>query len=170
MAYLKKGKQPPTKGKGSKLSAKMLLFVDEYLTDLNASAAVIRAGYKTRNKNRIATELLNHPLVKAEIERRQEKRRETLELQADYLIHKLVSIIEATEEDNPQACLRAIELAGKSIALWKERQEISGPDGKAIEMEQRLKEDVADFTNKLKKLGEAGNVYQIGVPKKQTGS
>lgn len=163
MAYLKKGAEPPKRGKGSKLSAKMELFICEYLVDLNASAAVQRAGYVTRNRNRIAAELLAHPLVKAEIEKRTAKRREDMELKADYLIHKLVKIIEATEEDNPQACLRAIELAGKSIALWKERQEISGPDGESIKMEQKIKEDVNDFTSKLSRLAQSGG--EAGVVK-----
>lgn len=155
MSYIKPGATPPTKGKGSKLSHKMQMFVDEYIVDLNASKACVRAGYATNNPNRLGTDLLRHPLVIKAIDEKLAKRRERMEIKADYLINKLINIIEATEEDNPQAALRAIELAGKSIALWKERQEISGPDGGAIEMEQRLKEDVADFTSKLSRLAQS---------------
>lgn len=151
MPYTRPGAEPPKRGKGAQLSQKMATFVDEYLVDLNGSAAVLRAGYKTRNQNRMASELLRHPLVKAEIEKRTEKRRESMELRADYLINKLIAIIEDIETKTPDQ-LRAIELAGKSIALWKERQEISGPDGGAIETEQKVKENVADFTSKLARL------------------
>lgn len=161
MAYLRPGDGVPEKGKGSKLSAKMELFISEYLVDLNASEAVLRAGYKTRNANRLGTELLRHPLIKPRIDAALEKRMEQNEVKADYLINKLISIIENTETSNPQACLRAIELAGKSIALWKERQEISGPDGGAIEMEQRVREDVADFTSKLSSLVERGREGEV---------
>lgn len=167
MAYLNPNSDVPVKGKGAKLSHKMSMFVDEYMVDLNASQAVIRAGYKTNNPNRLGTELLRHPLVIKALDEKMEKRRERMEIKADYLINKLINIIEATEEDNPQAALRAIELAGKSIALWKERQEISGPDGQAIEMEQRIKEDVADFTSKLSRLAEqagAGGVVKLPKP------
>ncbi len=143
----------PEKGKGSKLTAKQEAFVTEFLVDLNASAAVLRAGYNTRNQNRIAAQLLAHPLIKREIDARTEKRRENMELKADYLINKLINIIENEETKTPDM-IRAIELAGKSIALWKERHEVSGPDGAAIEMEQKIKRDVDEFTNKLEQLRE----------------
>jgi phage terminase small subunit len=161
MAYLRKGQEPPVKGKGAKLSSKMELFVSEYLVDLNATEAVRRAGYKTTNPNRLGTELLNHPIIKERIDAALSKRLEINEVKADYLINKLLSIIEGTEKSNPTACLRAIELAGKSIALWKERQEISGPDGGAIEMEQKVKEDVRDFTSSLSRLIERGGESEV---------
>lgn len=156
MAYIQPGSEPPTKGKGSKLSTKMSLFVDEYLVDLNGSKAVLRAGYKTKIPNRIATELLRHPLVIQAIQDKQAKRRDRLELSADYVITKLISIVEETESGNPQAALRGLELLGKHLGLYRDRQEISGPDGGAIEMEQRVKEDVSDFKSKLDRLAESG--------------
>lgn len=160
MAYLKPGQKPPLKGKGSKLSAKMSKFIDEYFVDMNASAAVLRAGYKTRNQNRVAAELLRHPLVREEISKRTEERQEKMELQADYLVTKLVAIIESDEERTSDQ-LKAIELAGKTLALWRERQEVSGPDGQAIEMEQKVKEDVADFTSNLSRLIKRGGADEV---------
>lgn len=160
MAFLKAGSPLPTKGKGTKLSAKMEKFIEEYLIDLNASDAVLRAGYKTRNQNRLATEILNHPLVSAEIAKRVETRREKAELKADYLINKLIAMIEK-DGTRDSDVLRAIELAGKSIALWKERQEISGPDGESIKMEQKVKEDVANFTSKLSRLAASGGTGTV---------
>ena len=163
MPFMKAGTEVPTSGKGSKLSPKMALFVDEYLVDLNGSAAVLRAGYKTRNQNRIASDLLNHPLVKAEIEARTSQRREKMELKADYLINKLIAMIEKDDTKDGDV-IRAIELAGKSIALWKERQEISGPDGESIKMEQKVQENVQDFTSKLSRLasrGGSGDVVKL---------
>lgn len=153
MAFLGPNSPIPTKGKGTKLTQKMTVFVDEYMASGVVKKAVLAAGYKTRNPTLIGTRLLNHPLVAAEIKRRRDIRSEKLEITADYLLNKLVNIIEADGTKN-QDLLRAIELAGKSIALWKERQEISGVDGEAIKMEQKLKEDVADFTNALKRLQE----------------
>lgn len=169
MAYLNPNKEVPTKGKGSKLSSKMQLFVSEYLVDLNATEAVLRSGYKTKNPNRLGTELLRHPLVKAQIDEALSKRMEQNEVKADYLINKLISIIENTETSNPQACLRAIELAGKSIALWKERQEISGPDGGAIQTEQKIKEDVESFTSSISRLARrSGESEVLKFPKSGT--
>jgi hypothetical protein len=163
MPFMDKNSKVPTKGKGSKLSPKMALFVDEYLVDLNASAAVLRAGYQTRNQNRIAAELLAHPLVSAEIERRTQDRREKMELKADYLINKLINLMEK-ESIKDGDLIRAIELAGKSLALWKDRQEISGPDGEAIKMEQKVQENVSDFTRKLSRLAAVPGAGSPPVP------
>lgn len=80
-----------------------------------------------------------------------------MEIKADYLINKLINIIEATEDDNPQAALRAIELAGKSIALWKDRQEITGADGEAIRVqEQKIEREVNDFKSRISSIAERG--------------
>ena len=152
MPYLQPGQEPPTRGKGSKLGPKMEIFVREYLVDLNASAACLRAGYKTNNPTRMGTQLLRHPLVKQAIEKQMDNRKERMELTADYVLNKLVSIVEENENGNPNAALRGLELLGKHLGLYRDRQEISGPDGGAIEMEQKIKENVADFTSSLSRL------------------
>lgn len=157
MAYLKPGETPPKVGRGSRLTPKMLRFIEEYMADpkMNGSQAVLRAGYKTRNANRIATDLMRHPLVKKEIENRLAERRERMSLTSDYVLAKLQEIVDKTEESNPAVAVRSLELLGKHLGLYRDRQEISGPDGKAIEMEQKTKEDVSDFTSRLQRLREA---------------
>lgn len=155
MAYKQLPNIPPLKkaDREQELTHKQQAFVQEYLVDLNASQACLRAGYKTKNPNRMGTELLHHPKVRLLIEQEMAKRKERMEFSADFLLAKLMSIIN-DDDVRTSDTLRAIELAGKSIALWKERQEMSGPDGGAIqmEMEQRLKEDVASFTSAISRL------------------
>lgn len=151
MAYRKKD-QEPTNGKGYKLTHKMEMFISEYMVDLNASQACIRAGYKTKNPNRIGAELLRHPVIAEVIKQKMDERVENNELTADYIVNKLMTIVEATDKDNPQAALRGLELLGKTLGIFRDRQEISGPDGEAIKMEQKVKENAADFTSKLSSL------------------
>lgn len=153
MGYQKLPNIPPLKKKemDKNLTHKQESFVNEYLVDMNASQACLRAGYKTKNPNRMGTELLHHPKVRLKIEQEMAKRKERMEFSADFLLAKLMKIIE-DDGNRTGDVIRAIELAGKSIALWKERQEISGPDGKAIEMEQKVKQDVEDFTSRLSQL------------------
>lgn len=142
------------------LTPKERSFIDLYFGEakLNATEAFRLSEYADSGKhNKIrAYELMSRPHVKAEVKRREGDRVELVErvaeIKAVYLLDKLVEIIEREEEKNPQAALRAIELAGKSIALWKDRQEISGPDGEAIKHEQHVKESATDFTNKLQSL------------------
>ena len=149
-----KGRKVSKGVKGHKLTPKMVEFVDEYMVDLNATQAVKRTSYKTTNPARHAAELMAHPLVKAEIAARLDRKSQKVEVRAEYLVNKLMEIVEQTQTENPQAALRGIELLGKTIAIWKERQEISGPNGEAIKHEQHIKESVADFTNRLTKLAE----------------
>ena len=144
---------------GRKLTPKMLSFINAYFgaANFNALKAIELSDYKCTTKHSIhqtSAELMNHPLVVAEIKRRMELREQKSEIKAEFLIQKLLEIIQATQEDNPQAALRAIELAGKSIALWKERQELTGADGGAIRHEQEVKESVADFTSRIASLAE----------------
>ena len=161
MAYLKHGDDIPEKGKGSKLTALQVRFVEEYQVDWNASKAVIRAGYKTKNPNRIGTELLQHPLVQRELDARTETRREKMEFSADFLLTKLMAIINDPDIKTNDT-LRAIELAGKSIALWKERQEISGPDGDAIRVqEQHVEREIDDFKSRIASIADRGGAERV---------
>lgn len=163
MAFLRTGMPIPTKGKGMRLSQKQLRFVEAYTDSKNLStfqkgkASVLIAGYLTNNPGVLATELLGHPLVKKTIQEIMEARRDRMELSADYLVLKLMTLVDETEKDSDR--IRAIELLGKVIALWKDRQEISGPDGEAIQMEQRqrIEEDVDEFNNQLKRLSRSAS-------------
>lgn len=68
----------------AKLTAKQQRFVDEYLIDLNATQAAIRAGYSARNANNIASENLAKPNIKNRIEERMsEKEKELIANQAE---------------------------------------------------------------------------------------
>jgi len=150
--------------KGKKLTPKMLSFIDEYFgaANFNATKAYELSAYTNSNHPEVnAAELMAHPLVRQEIARRTAERTQQSELKAEYLIAKLMQMIEAEQERNPQAALRAIELAGKSIALWKERQEISGPDGGAIQQEQHIKESVADFTSRISSLAKRSGTDNV---------
>lgn len=168
MPYLSRtDKTPPPKGPGSKLTPKMALFVSEYLVDFSGTHAVKRAGYKTTNPTKLSNELLRHPLVKREIEKFKQERFEKNELSAEYVIQKLISIVENTDKENPQAALRGLELLGKHLGMYRDRQEISGPDGESIKHEQRITEDSRDFTSRLSRLAErAGEVRVVSLPLK----
>lgn len=163
MAFLQPGAEIPLKGKGSKLSPKALLFIEYYLADpsLNASNAVLKAGYKSTNPNRLATDLLRHPLVMKTLQEKQAKRFEKFSVTQDYVLGKLKKIVESCEEGNPNAALRGLELLGKHLGLYRDRTEISGPDGHAIEMEQRVAEDVSDFRSRIAGIAQSGGTGKV---------
>lgn len=150
------------------LTEKMQKFVNAYCGKANgvAADAVRLAGYNVKTPYSLyqtAHLLMHHPLVREAIDKRVAKKNDIISVKADYLINKLVQIIEDHDEGTGNK-LRAIELAGKAIALWKERQEISGPDGDAIKLEQERKETVADFTRRIASLADRGaenNVVEL---------
>ncbi len=142
---------------GRKLTPKMRSFINAYFGEANFNAikAIELSDYKCTSRasaHQTSAELLNHPLVHAEIERRLAAREKKSEVKAEYLITKLIEIIDDIASEKTADRLRAIELAGKAIALWKDRQEVSGPDGGAIKHEQDIKESVADFTSRISSL------------------
>lgn len=172
MAYHSIKDDRPLK-RGTKLTPKMLSFINAYMGEAkgNGLEAMRLSDYQCKTAHSLHqtyAELMNHPLVKAEIERRQLRKEQESGVKAEYLIAKLLAIIEDTQTENPQAALRAIELAGKSIALWRERQELSGPDGEAIKHEQQVKESVAQFTSRISSLiKRSGTDNVIELPKRR---
>ena len=76
----------------SKLTNKQKAFVQEYLVDLNASAAARRAGYSARTANRIANENMGKPHVQAAIQEAMKEREKRTEITADMVIKQLAKI------------------------------------------------------------------------------
>lgn len=174
MAYLnvKEGRLVSKSYGGRKLTLKMLSFIDAYFgaASFNALEAMRLSDYKCTTEGSIhqtTAELMNHPLVIEEIKRRTDLRTQKTEVKAEYLLNKLIQIIDdASDVEKTADRLRAIELAGKAIALWKERQEISGPDGEAIKHEQHVKESVAEFTTRIQGLAIRSGTASSDEPKR----
>ncbi len=122
-----------------KLTPKQILFIDQYLIDLNATQAAIRAGYSSRRADAIGYENLRKPEIALAIQAAMEARQARTHITADGVLAGL----EAVKSDamrpkdgggmvNPQAALKALELQGKHLGLWRERVEVTGKDGGPI--------------------------------------
>jgi len=74
------------------LSFKQRRFVDEYLLDMNASAAAKRAGYSERSAPQIGSVFLRRPNVVAAIEARLADRRERMAVTTERVIRELARI------------------------------------------------------------------------------
>lgn len=75
-----------------KLTPKQQRFVDEYLVDLNASAAARRAGYSARTADAIGRENLGKPTIAAAIDARREALRQKVEITQERVIAELAKI------------------------------------------------------------------------------
>ena len=76
----------------AKLTAKQKKFVEEYLIDLNATQAAIRAGYSTESAKEIGCENLTKPNVKAEIDKAIAERSRRTGINQDRVLRELAKI------------------------------------------------------------------------------
>lgn len=81
------------------LTPKQRRFVEEYLLDLNATAAAIRAGYSQKTTNEQGAQLLGKPHVRAAIDAGKIKRSDKLEVDADFVLQRLVAEADADLAD-----------------------------------------------------------------------
>lgn len=76
------------------LNAKQELFCREYLVDLNATQAAKRAGYSEKTAYSIGQENLKKPEIQDRIAELKTERNERVEVNADYVLRRLVEIDE----------------------------------------------------------------------------
>ena len=76
----------------AKLTDRQELFCREYLVDLNATQAVIRAGYSPKNAGYCGSRLLDNPDVKNRIGELMDERNEVLNINSDYVLRRLEEI------------------------------------------------------------------------------
>ncbi|CAK6492587.1 hypothetical protein PANNVG_01639 [Pantoea sp. Nvir] len=76
------------------LTDKQEMFCREYLIDLNATQAAIRAGYSEKTANRTGSENLSKPDIPQRIITLKSERNERVEVNADYVLRSLIEIDE----------------------------------------------------------------------------
>lgn len=104
-----------------KLTAKQAAFVSEYLIDLSATQAAIRAGYSVKTANRIASENLTKPVISRAIEQAMARRAERTELTAQDVLDSIIQIRGmAIETDKLSDALKANDLLGRHLGMWKD--------------------------------------------------
>ena len=131
------------------LSEKQRRFVDEYLIDLNATQAAIRAGYSEKTANEMGAQNLAKLSIKSEIEKRINDRKERTQITQDKVLKDIELIkqdamrtkIDAsgnTEMINHSAALKACELQGKHLAMFTDKQDVNLNGSLAITKIERV--------------------------------
>ncbi|MBR0787770.1 terminase small subunit [Bradyrhizobium manausense] len=83
----------------SALTAKQARFIQEYLLDLNATKAAIRAGYSKRSAQEQGSQMLAQTAIKAAIDAAKVARSERTEVNADWVLRRLAEEAEADLAD-----------------------------------------------------------------------
>lgn len=83
----------------SKLTPRQERFVQEYLIDLNATQAAIRAGYSAKTANRAGPRLLSNVVVSELVRKTMGERAEKLEITAASVTARLLTIARKAEDN-----------------------------------------------------------------------
>lgn len=107
------------------LTPKQARFVDEYLIDLNATQAAIRAGYSAKTAYSQGERLLKNVEVAAAIAAAKKARAERTEVDADYVLKRMIEIDQMDVLD-----IMDDQMALKPVKEWPKvwRQYLSGFD------------------------------------------
>jgi phage terminase small subunit len=110
----------------NELTEKQQRFVSEYLIDLNATQAAIRAGYSARTAQEQSSRLLSNVMVKAAIGKALAQRAEHTERKALDVLHDIQELAQTAKSNyinDPSntamlnGALKALELEGKHLGM-----------------------------------------------------
>ena len=125
------------------LSEKQKRFVSEYLIDLNATQAAIRAGYSAKTARSVGSENLTKPDIAAAIAEGQAKAAERAEWTAAERMASLKEIFDREAISDARVAIAAIAEANKMQGSYApEKREHSGPGGAPIQTETRTWREV----------------------------
>jgi phage terminase small subunit len=135
----------------NKLTPKQQLFVQEYLVDLNATKAAIRAGYSEKTAYRIGSTLVQKSSVQEALQTSLNKRNKRIEINQDYVVSSLQEVVERCMQHRPvlnmkgeqiqdeegrniwtfnaNGANKALELLGKHLGMFVDRTELTGKGG-----------------------------------------
>lgn len=112
-------------GKKRKLSVKHKRFCEEYLVDLNATQAAIRAGYKEKTARSQGQRLLTNVDIQKYIAELQKKQSERTGITADTVLKELEKIALTDTEISGKEKIKALELLGKHLGMFSGQTEDS---------------------------------------------
>jgi phage terminase small subunit len=134
------GERVAGSGRVRRLTPRQARFVEEYLVDLNATQAAVRAGYSTKWASRRGSLLLKLPLVAAAVAERKAARAARSEVDAAWVLSQLwevavrclqaVPVLDRSGREtgewrfNASGANRALELIGKHLGMFSERLDV----------------------------------------------
>jgi len=123
---------------GRKLTKKQQQFVLEYLKDLNATQAAIRAGYSKNSAKEIGHENLTKPHIKEKIDEAMINRSERVKMTADDVLREIRDLAFRNKEKDDKLMLDALKTYGKHLKLFTDVVEnkvsIDSVEGVKIEL------------------------------------
>ncbi len=145
------------------LTPKQASFCEEYLIDLNASQAAIRAGYSTKNTSSIAAQLMSKSKVRDAIARAMAARSRRTGITQDRVLRELARVAfvnpkDVLDFDTGTVLDTASEDDVAAVASCKVKTMSMGDDGDMVEREVKFNDKV----KALDLLGKHLGIYPDG--------
>lgn len=145
------------------LTAKQQKFADEYLIDLNATQAAIRAGYSPKSAMQQGSTLLSNPKVRAYIDERMAQHSARTGVNQERIIRELARI--AFLDPTQLVDMDSAEITDDASA--DDRAAIASVKVKTMSGEVDMIEREVKFADKLKALELLGKRYGMWIDKQQ---
>ena len=141
------------------LTAKQQRFVIEYLVDLNATQAAIRAGYAAKGAKDQAYQLMQRPEIAAAIKEAMEARNQRTKVDADYVLSRLTEIDQMDLLD-----ILDDDMSIKPLSKWPKvwRQSLSGFDIAEMFEGAGKERDLVGLMKKIKWPDKVKNLELLG--------
>src|SRR6476646_1901183 len=123
------------------LTEKMIRFCNEYLIDLNATQAAIRAGYSENSARQIGDENLSKPDIQAYLDVRRKEIQARLELNQDWVLKRLREISDRSMQAEPVLMFNGEE--------WVESGEYKYDSNGANKATELIGKHLGMFVNKI---------------------
>lgn len=109
------------------LTTKQRLFVDGYVTHGNASQAALDAGYTAKNAGTLGYQLLQNPLIAAEVEKRVKNLEVKGIITKDMVIEGLLKEAQSYGEGTSHSArVNAWTQLGKHLAMFTDKLDVKG--------------------------------------------
>ena len=151
----------------AKLTEKQKRFVDEYLIDLNATQAAIRAGYSVRTAKDIGCENLAKPNIQQKISEKMAERSKRTGVNQDRIVLELAKIafVNAADViDSDEATIKAGAPDDDTAAIQSVKVKvIPTKEGEGVEREIRLNDKLKALELLGKHLGMWNDKLDVNV-------
>ena len=111
----------------AKLNDRQMRFCDEYLIDLNATQAAIRAGYSEKYANTNAPKLLQNTAIKEYIQKRKADREQRTEITQDMVLRELAIIAFSNAADYAAVVEKELMVEGNNGEVIPARDRDGNP-------------------------------------------
>ena len=125
------------------MSPKQKAFCEEYLIDLNATQAAIRAGYSKKTAQEQGARLLSNVIVSAYVRELMQKRSERTQIEADWVLKEVAAIAKAN--------MREFAQFGQDGIVFKNSEDLTSEQTALVsELSQEVKEFKGVKTTNIK--------------------